>query len=201
VSLRLRILERSQRLRARAAIRLIGLRSRTKPDDIARILLYRPGFFGRPYLRLLRAVMRGRSEWTVGERELFAAFVSRRNACTFCAGIHSHVSTLASGRRLTAAELDDWSSAAFSEPVKATMDLLVTLMRSQALTPGDVASARRDGVSDQALYEALHVAFLFNTINRLADVLDAGYKGEHGRRRTAAAVYRAGYRVPDFFLR
>jgi len=27
--------------------------------------------------------MRGPSEWTVGERELFAAFVSRLNQCVF----------------------------------------------------------------------------------------------------------------------
>ncbi|MGH2583456.1 MAG: carboxymuconolactone decarboxylase family protein [Dehalococcoidia bacterium] len=201
MSLRLRILERSQRLRARVAFRLIGLRSRTMPDDIARILLYRPAFFGRPYLRLLRTVMRGRSEWTVGERELFAAFVSRRNACTFCTGIHSHVSTLASGRELTAADLDNWSSAAFSEPVTATLALLATLMGSQALTAEDVASTRHAGVSDQALSEALHVAFLFNVINRLADVFGAGYEGDAGRRRTAAALYREGYQVPGFFLR
>src|SRR5215216_2205242 len=97
MSLRLRVLERGQRLRARLAIRLIGLSSRTKPDDVARILLYRPALFGRHYQRLLKAVMRGPSDWTVAERELMAAFVSRRNSCTFCAGVHSHVSSLASG--------------------------------------------------------------------------------------------------------
>jgi hypothetical protein len=86
MSVRLRILDRRQRLRARLAIRLIGLSARTKPDDLARIILYRPTLFGRPYLRLLREVMRGESTWTVGERGLFAAFVSRRNACTFCTG-------------------------------------------------------------------------------------------------------------------
>jgi hypothetical protein len=29
------------------------------------------------------AVMRGPSEWTVGERELFAAFTSKLNQCPF----------------------------------------------------------------------------------------------------------------------
>jgi uncharacterized peroxidase-related enzyme len=198
----LQILERSQRLRARVAIRLIGLSSRTKPDDIARILLYRPAFFGRPYLRLMREVMRGASEWSVGERELFAAFVSRRNSCTFCTGVHSHVSTLALGREVTADALDNWSDVTFDEPVAATLGVLARLMGpAPDLTPEDVAAARQAGVSDQALYDALHVAFLFNVINRLADVFGASYEGEAGRRRTAAGLYRQGYRVPGFFLR
>ena len=202
MSTRLAILERGQRLRARVAFRLIGLRSRTKPDDIARIILYRPAFFGRPYLRLLREVMRGKSDWTVGERELFAAFVSRRNSCKFCASIHSHVSTLASGREVTPDDLDNWSAAAFSDPVKAVLGVLSKLMDSPgALTPEDVAAARRAGVSDQALDDALHVAFLFNVINRLADAFGASYEGEEGRQRTAAGLYRDGYQVPDFFLR
>lgn len=202
MSLRLGILERSQRLRARVAIRLIGLSSRTKPDDVARIVLYRPSFFGRPYLRLIREVMRGPSEWREGERELFAAFVSRLNACRFCAGIHSQMSKLASGTEVRVVDLDDWSSAAFSEPVKAMMGLLAKLAHGPyALTPEDLAAVRRAGVSDQAIYDALHVAFMFNVINRLADVFGAQYEGETGRQRTAAGLYRMGYRVPGFFLR
>jgi uncharacterized peroxidase-related enzyme len=202
MSLCLAILERAQRPRARVAIRLIGLLSRTKPDEIARIVLYRPTFFGRPFLKLMRAVMRGPSEWTVGERELLAAFVSRRNACAFCAGVHSHVAALASGAEVTTADLDNLSGAAFAEPLKATLDVLAKSAGSgEGPTPADVAAARQAGVSDQALYDALHIAFAFNVVNRLADAFGATYEGEEGRRRTAAGLLRGGYRVPDFFLR
>jgi AhpD family alkylhydroperoxidase len=31
----------------------------------------------------LQAMTRGESDWSVGERELFAAFVSRLNGCEF----------------------------------------------------------------------------------------------------------------------
>lgn len=51
--------------------------------DIARVLSYRPEMFGIPFSRCLEEVMRGPSEWSVGERELFAAFVSRKNQCPF----------------------------------------------------------------------------------------------------------------------
>ena len=50
---------------------------------VVRTLLYRKGFFGRKFSELTHQVMRGPSEWSVGERELFAAFVSRLNQCVF----------------------------------------------------------------------------------------------------------------------
>jgi len=53
------------------------------PEDVVKIMLYRPEFFGKPYAALTHAVMRGPSSWSVGERELFAAFTSHKNACQF----------------------------------------------------------------------------------------------------------------------
>ena len=52
-------------------------------SDISRALRYRPQLFGRPFSELLQEVMKGPSEWTEAERELFAAFVSARNLCPF----------------------------------------------------------------------------------------------------------------------
>ena len=53
------------------------------PSDVRKTLTYRTDMFGTPFARALQDVMRGPSEWSVGERELFAAFVSRRNQCPF----------------------------------------------------------------------------------------------------------------------
>jgi hypothetical protein len=50
---------------------------------VVRTLRYRKEFFGRPFSELTQRVMRGPSPWSVGERELFAAFVSRLNQCVF----------------------------------------------------------------------------------------------------------------------
>jgi hypothetical protein len=50
---------------------------------VVRTLLYRKKYFGRPFSELTQQVMRGPSPWTVGERETFAAFVSRLNKCVF----------------------------------------------------------------------------------------------------------------------
>ena len=50
---------------------------------VVRTLLYRKAFFGRAFSELTQQVMRGPSQWSVGEREIFAAFVSHLNQCVF----------------------------------------------------------------------------------------------------------------------
>jgi hypothetical protein len=52
-------------------------------SDISLALRYRPELFGRPFSELLQEVMKGPSEWSEAERELFAAFVSAQNQCPF----------------------------------------------------------------------------------------------------------------------
>jgi hypothetical protein len=51
--------------------------------DVRNVLAHRPEIFGLPFSQALHEVMRGPSDWSVGERELFAAFVSARNRCVF----------------------------------------------------------------------------------------------------------------------
>ena len=50
---------------------------------VVRTLRYRKEYFGRAFSELTQQVMRGPSPWSVGEREIFAAFVSRLNQCVF----------------------------------------------------------------------------------------------------------------------
>jgi hypothetical protein len=71
------------RFKERMILKIIRARSKREPPDVAKTLMYRPEFFGRPFSTVLHQVMRGPSEWTVGERELFAAFTSRVNECVF----------------------------------------------------------------------------------------------------------------------
>ena len=52
-------------------------------SDVVRVMSYRSDFFGHAFIDGLQEVLRGPSDWSVGERELFAAFVSRKNACQY----------------------------------------------------------------------------------------------------------------------
>ena len=52
-------------------------------SDIRRTLIYRAEIFGQQFSAYLQEVLRGPSEWSIGERELFAAFVSQKNQCIY----------------------------------------------------------------------------------------------------------------------
>jgi hypothetical protein len=54
-----------------------------RPLGVLKTLGYRSELFGRPYSDALDLAMRGPSDWSAGERELFAAFVSHLNQCPF----------------------------------------------------------------------------------------------------------------------
>jgi hypothetical protein len=81
--MRLRQVETGHRLPQRLMLRAMRLATRMEPPDVIKTCLYRREFFGKPYSDLTHRVMRGESEWSVGERELFAAFTSRLNQCPF----------------------------------------------------------------------------------------------------------------------
>jgi AhpD family alkylhydroperoxidase len=62
---------------------------------------------------LIRSSLRGPSDWSVGERELFAAATSQANACSFCADIHSCTATLTLGEEITPELLEKPAAGVF----------------------------------------------------------------------------------------
>ena len=66
-----------------AMLDMIRERSGAEPLGVVKTLLYRPELFGRPFSEALHEVMRGPSDWSDAERELFAGYVSHLNECHF----------------------------------------------------------------------------------------------------------------------
>jgi hypothetical protein len=81
--MRLKKIERGQALPHRLLFGMIRVVSGHRTPDVVRTLMYRKPWFGEHMNKLTQGIMRGPSEWTIGERELFAAFVSRVNQCPF----------------------------------------------------------------------------------------------------------------------
>ena len=81
--MRLHRVKHGHAFKERVILGMLTLMARTRVPDVMRTLLYRPDFLGRRVGPIAQKVMRGPSAWSVGERELFAAFVSRLNQCPF----------------------------------------------------------------------------------------------------------------------
>lgn len=81
--MRLTNVERGDTFASALLYGVIRIVSGFRAPDVVRTLRYRRAFFGGPHAAHTHAAMRGRSAWTVGERELFAAFVSNLNQCRF----------------------------------------------------------------------------------------------------------------------
>jgi len=81
--MRLEILDRGHSLKTKAIFGMIKVVSRHRAPDVLRALMYRPEFFGNPMGYVFQEAMRGPSEWSIGDRELMAAYISKTNECEF----------------------------------------------------------------------------------------------------------------------
>jgi hypothetical protein len=80
--MRLAIVETGHEPNEAAALEMIrGIRGDV--PDVLKTLHYRPEIFGRPFSKTLDLAMRGPSDWSPAERELFAAYTSSLNQCPF----------------------------------------------------------------------------------------------------------------------
>ena len=81
--MRLSILDSGHTFGKKAIFMMIRAMSGHPAPDVIKTIMYRPEFFGGPMGQVFQEVMRGPSEWSVGDRELMAAYVSKMNECEF----------------------------------------------------------------------------------------------------------------------
>jgi len=168
---RLAILDHGHGIRAKAMFVLIRIFSGHPVVDAVKLAFYRPSFYRGG--GLTQEAMRGRSEWSVADRELMAAYVSKVNETQFCIAAHTATSSLAynDGAKVSAA-LADLETAPLSEPLRATLRMLGKLTRENSVDADDMRGVLAAGASEQQIKDAIAVAFAFNVTDRLADVFD-----------------------------
>jgi uncharacterized peroxidase-related enzyme len=174
---------------------LIRLVTRHPVPDAARLVCYRPDFYGAHMKEITHEAMRGPSGWSVGDRELMAAHVSKVNESAFCIGAH----TATAGRAYqdppkVAAVLADPGSAPIGEPLRATLRMLGTLTTEGKLGAEDMRAVLAAGVSRQQVEDALAVCFAFNTTNRLADSFGFELLSPADFEAGASYLIKRGYR-------
>jgi uncharacterized peroxidase-related enzyme len=193
--MRLDILNRGYGPGTRLLFALIRLFSRHPVPDAARLVFYRPDFYGSRAKEFTHEAMRGPSAWPVADRELMAAYVSKVNECAFCIGAHSATARQAyqDGPKV-AAVLADLESAPIEDGLRATLRMLGKLTREGTVGAEDMRQVLSAGVSRQQVQDALAVCAAFNTTNRLADAFAFEVPGPEGFEAGAKYLLKRGYR-------
>jgi len=138
-------------------------------------MLFRPQTAG-PLFALAEVLLRGESSLTRGEREIIAAYVSRRNQCDFCHNAHGTFAALQldGGWETVEAVLADPAGAPISPKLRALLELAALVTESGlAVTEGAVGEARTHGATDVEIHDTVLIAAAFCMYNRYVDGLGA----------------------------
>jgi uncharacterized peroxidase-related enzyme len=193
--MRLKILTSGYGFGTKVLFAFIHAVSRQPVPDAAKLVFYRPDFYGVPMKEFTQEAMRGPSTWSVGDRELMAAFVSKMNECEFCIGAHTATAARAyQDEAKVSAVLSNLENAPIGEPLRATLRLLGKLTREHAVTADDMRAVLASGVSREQIEDALAVSFAFNTTDRLADAFGFFVPGPKAFEAGAKFLLRRGYR-------
>ena len=191
--MRLRILDSGHGFGTKALFALIRMASRQPVLDVIKLVKYRADFYGDPMSKVTEEAMRGPSAWSVGDRELMAAFVARTNECEFCTKAHGAVAQRAyGGGKNVAALLGD--PAEIAEPLRSTLLMLSKLTREHAVSADDMRAVIAAGASRQQIEDALAVCFSFNVIGRLADAFGFAVPGAEAFEAGAKYLLARGYK-------
>jgi uncharacterized peroxidase-related enzyme len=124
-----------------------------------------------PLMIYLEGILRAEGEFSIGVRELIAAYVSGLNACRFCYGSHRVYSEIFGvPRGLVDALLADIDSAPVEERLKPVFAYVKKLNALPAhLVQADADAVFAAGWSEAALYEAVQISAAFNLMNRIVE--------------------------------
>jgi uncharacterized peroxidase-related enzyme len=193
--MRLEVLNSGYRPGTKLLFSLIQLFSRQPVPDAAKLVFYRPGFYGSRAKEFTHAAMRGPSDWSVGDRELMAAYVSMVNKSAFCIAAHTATARQAyQDEPKVAAVLADLDSAPVEKPLKATLRMLGKLSAEGTVGADDMRDVLAAGASRQQIQDALAVCAAFNTTDRLADAFGFEVLSPEGFEAGAKYLLKRGYK-------
>lgn len=128
----------------------------------------------KPMRELAQALLRGPSPLAPVERELIAAFVSRRNECVFCASSHGAAAAhLEGGSHALVAAVEANPNSAPVSPKMRVLLQIAEKVRTDArkVSAADIEAARQMGAVDADIHDAVLIAAAFSMYNRYVDGL------------------------------
>ena len=167
---------------------------------IRSLVLFRPET-GTHLYELAQVLLRGESPLSEAERELIAAYVSRRNNCVFCMSSHAAAARCLYGdeQHIVDDVLQNEDNADISDKMKALLHIAGKVqVLGKEVTKEDVAAARKSGAGDRDIHDTVLIAAAFIMFNRYVDGLasytptDPGEYAEMGKR-----MVEKGYQFPQ----
>lgn len=193
--MRLDILDHGYGRGTKLMFALIRLVSGHPVPDAARLVFYRPEFYGDRAKEFTHQAMRGPSEWSVGDRELMAAYVAKVNGSAFCLGAHTATASQAyRDAPRVAAALADPETASVGEPLRATLRMLGKLTGEGKVGAEDMREVLAAGASPQQVRDALAVCAAFDVTGRLAEAFGFELLDPEGFAAGAKYLLKRGYR-------
>jgi uncharacterized peroxidase-related enzyme len=125
-------------------------------------------------------------------KEMIATLISSQNACPYCADSHGYFLRVHGGsaEALSAIQQNNLGSLSLTAAEQALLRFAEQVNRSShAITRGDVELLAESGWSELQIAEAVHIAALFATFNRVANAFGLPAQG-------LLALYERG-RVTD----
>ena len=113
-------------------------------------------------------------------KEMIATLVSAQNSCPYCADSHGYFLRVHSGssRALAAIQSNDLRSPELSLAEQALLEFARKVnFNSHEIVRADVDLLLRTGWSELQIAEAVHVAALFSTFNRVANAFGLASQG------------------------
>jgi len=125
----------------------------------------------QPLMAYVNAVLRSDGALSIAERELIATFVSGLNACNFCFGSHEiYARAFGIPAGIVEQLLADVETADIDEKLKPIFSYVQKLNTLPSkMTKADAQAVFDAGWSEEALFEAVEVAGVFNLMNRMVE--------------------------------
>lgn len=140
---------------------------------IRSLVMFRPET-GKPLYELAQVLLRGESTLSEAERELIAAYVSKRNDTTFCMMSHAAASRELFGdnKQIVDDVLEDLNKADISNKMKALLNIAGKVqLLGKEVNPEDIDAAKAQGASDKEIHDTVLIAAAFSMFNRYVDGL------------------------------
>ncbi|MEM9013496.1 MAG: peroxidase [Pseudomonadota bacterium] len=140
------------------------------PDDHAAHVFARYPHIYKLYSMASRAIMRGPSPFSPGQRELIGAYVSGLNRCGFCFGAHSQTAHLFGYPEGVVEQLlENVEEAKIEDNLKPVLLFIRKLVQDpNRLTTNDAEAVYAAGWDGDALHSAVAVASTFQFMNCFA---------------------------------